>query len=280
MAGSNILPNVDEFLDKMMSSTKYKEFLKSVITEVIDDKIVQRIEKCESDLFDLSNKVEALEIAKEESSVDKEDLSQQFTNVDKQLNDIQQYSRRNSLRVTGIPEHLKECTDTIVKDLAKEKLGITINDSDVDRSHRVGKMNEEKQDGSKKHRAILVKFTSYRSRNKVIKARSKLKGSGITIHEDLTKQNQILLSKTGKHPGVVAAWSIDGRIFASVPSSAPGKTQTIIIRDDNDFKKIPKVDEDIVASLKLARLNSKSDKPRVASPKHTMQTRNRAGSLK
>ncbi|XP_072022198.1 uncharacterized protein [Amphiura filiformis] len=273
----NKLPDVDDFLDKMMSSSKYKEFLKNVITEVIDEKIVQRIEKCESDLFDLSNKVEALEIAREESNVGKEDLSQQMKYVDKQLNDIQQYSRRNSLRVTGIPEHLKECTDTIVKDLAKEKLGITINDSDVDRSHRVGKMNES-EDGSKKHRAILVKFTSYRPRNKVIKARSKLKGSGITIHEDLTKQNQSLLSKTAKHPGVVSAWSIDGRIFASIPSSAPGKTVIILVRNTDDFKKIPEVDEGIVANLK--KLAKSKSKPHVTSPKHAMQTRNRSGSLK
>ena len=37
------------------------------------------------------------------------------------------------------------------------------------------------------------------------------------IHEDLTRKNQTLLSKTSKKQGVVSAWSKDGRIFATVP---------------------------------------------------------------
>ena len=86
-------------------------------------------------------------------------------------NDLQQYSRRSSLRIFGVPEKSDEDTDQIVCDIAMNKLGIPISCSDIDRSHRTGKLNRE----SKRHRPIIAKFCSYRKRTEVIKARKKLK---------------------------------------------------------------------------------------------------------
>ncbi|XP_072181319.1 uncharacterized protein [Diadema setosum] len=83
--------------------------------------------------------------------------------------------------------------------------------SDIDRCHRVGKT----QDG--KHRGgILVKFCSYKTRSKVITARRKLKGSGISIQEDLTARNQELYRKVYTSKKVASAWTSDGRIFAQL----------------------------------------------------------------
>ena len=68
------------------------------------------------------------------------------------LEDQIQYSRRNCLVVSGIAEKRGEDTDEIIQTFAAEKLGIELEDMDIDRSHRLGK----KQVG--KPRPIIVKF--------------------------------------------------------------------------------------------------------------------------
>ena len=279
------------FIDQVMASSDYRAFLKTLIAEVVDEKIMKRIEKCESDVHDLAGRVRALE----SSSKENDDLVNEITNLEKEVNDIEQYSRRNSLRVSGIQKiifrklyvfsntSLNESTDELVKKLAEDKLNVCIADQDIDRSHRVGKIINVTGDENTKtrHRQILIKFTNYDARNKVIRSRSKLKGSGITIHEDLTRKNQTLLSKTSKKQGVVSAWSKDGRIFAAVPSTTPGQTVKMLISGIDDLKNVPKVDDRVVEKCK----KEQRSRPRQGSsptPMHPegMQTRTRTGSLK
>lgn len=67
--------------------------------------------------------------------------------------ELEQYSRRNSLRISGISESYQRPTDEIVMSIASEyNIGITT--QDLDRSHRVGMVNDNRS------RAILVKFAS------------------------------------------------------------------------------------------------------------------------
>ena len=72
------------------------------------------------------------------------------------LEDLQQYSRRNCVLVTGVPEEKDENTDELIKHLSTDKLEVPLADEDIDRSHRVGK---PKTKG--KARAIIVKFTRH-----------------------------------------------------------------------------------------------------------------------
>lgn len=74
----------------------------------------------------------------------------------------EQYSRRNSLRISGIPETVNEDTDQVVLHVA-ETVGVNILPSGIDRSHRLGKS------GNRQTQDILVKFTSYRARERVMK---------------------------------------------------------------------------------------------------------------
>ena len=66
------------------------------------------------------------------------DQSEQIHMLQNKSDDSEQYSRRNCVRIFGFPESKGENTDDIVLKLAKEKLGINIDVSDIDRSHRTG----------------------------------------------------------------------------------------------------------------------------------------------
>ena len=124
------------------------------------------------------------------------DQSERIHTLENKVKDSEQYSRRNCLRIFGIPETKGEKTDDIVLKLAKEKLGVEIDINDIDRSHRTGSMNTSEQrdgqqshsqdpatsnsssrsnaawtsktDKAKHHRPIIVKFTTYRSRQTVL----------------------------------------------------------------------------------------------------------------
>ena len=84
---------------------------------------------------------------------------------------------------------------------------------------------------------IIAKFCTYRKRSEIIRARKKLKSSGITIQEDLTPQNAELYTKTYKHSKVRAAWTHDGKIIASIQASG-GKMITKMINSDKDLRSL------------------------------------------
>ena len=88
--------------------------------------------------------------------------------------ELEQYSRRNNLRITGIEEKDGEDTDCLVTDLVKDTLNIPLELVEINCSHRVGKKIQSKP------RAILVKFTSYGSRRKLFQAKCHLKNHDTT----------------------------------------------------------------------------------------------------
>lgn len=73
------------------------------------------------------------------------------------LDNLEQYSRRNNLRISGIDGTDTRSTDDIVIDVAA-KAGVTIELNDIDRSHYVSKPD------SNGRRQIIVKFARYREK--------------------------------------------------------------------------------------------------------------------
>lgn len=70
-----------------------------------------------------------------------------------------QYGRRNSLRMSGIPATELENTDRIVLDVARA-IGVNLDINEIDHSNRV----RQQKDG--KHRDMIIKFATYRARQK------------------------------------------------------------------------------------------------------------------
>ena len=137
-------------------------------------------------------------------------------------NEAEQYSRRTCVRVYGIPENPGEDTDKLVLDLAREKMDLNLEQHEIDRSHRVGApaaagAHSTTGRSAAKPRPIIVKCTSYRTRERFLKNRRKLKGTHIGIEEDLTVRNRTILYKAKeevkKNDKIDAAWSTDGRII-------------------------------------------------------------------
>ena len=144
--------------------------------------------------------------------LENDQLKQRVTKLETLADDTEQYSRRNCQRITQISESTDEVTDEIVLKIA-DIIDVKLSPSEIDRSHRVGKP------GVKQRRDIIVKFSTYRARERIFKNRSKLKDSefrGVFINEDLTKLRGELLYEARKcvKAGMLkGAWSADGRIL-------------------------------------------------------------------
>ena len=64
---------------------------------------------------------------------------------------------------------------------------------------------------------MIVKFTSYRAKERVVKNRSKLKGKkGFYVNEDLTSYNLDLLRKARMAGHVLHTWASDGNFFVKL----------------------------------------------------------------
>nr|KAG5703329.1 hypothetical protein BaRGS_025571 [Batillaria attramentaria]KAG5710831.1 hypothetical protein BaRGS_026982 [Batillaria attramentaria] len=96
-----------------------------------------------------------------------QEKDRQILQLTDRLDEQEQYSRRNSVRIATIPESTGENTDEIVMKVA-ESIGVTLDRRDIDRSHRVGKKTSPTDTSA---RPILVKFSTYRAKEAVMKAR-------------------------------------------------------------------------------------------------------------
>lgn len=125
------------------------------------------------------------------------------------LDDLEQYQRRQCLRVFGVEEGADEDTDVKAIEIAR-KIGVDLSIEDIDRSHRIGVRNNDRP------RPIIIKFVSYRKRSEVFHSKKNLKGSGVTIREDLTKMRHSLLKETINKYGVRSVWTLDGVVIAKI----------------------------------------------------------------
>ncbi len=82
---------------------------------------------------------------------------------------------------------------------------------DIDNLHRVGRVG-----ANDRPRAIIIKFVRHLVKIKVMWSRKNLKGSNISIADDLSAENFRLLSTLKRHENVTDAWAWDGRVMAKL----------------------------------------------------------------
>lgn len=189
--------------------------IKGMIESSIPGIKLSVIEAVKESYQSLSDEVKSLREENELLKILNGELEKKVSDVVDANETLEQYGRRNSVRISGVPVRQNEVTDEIVLDIA-QALGVAMDVSEIDRSHRVGKPTNRNRD-------ILVKFVSYRSRQKLYSRRKDLRDNDATmgtfINEDLTRcRSNILyearLSATGENAIFKAAYSSDGKIFA------------------------------------------------------------------
>lgn len=129
--------------------------------------------------------------------------------INAKCDDLEQYSRRDNIRISGIDEKPSEDTNKIVIETLKEQLNIDCTVNEISRSHRVGKVV------SGKPRQIIVKFVRHDTKASVMRKRKLLKEkkSNIFVNEDLTKgRMEVIKSLINKKEIIQKFWTVDGTI--------------------------------------------------------------------
>ena len=129
-------------------------------------------------------------MALKEHSTDVDALYNKIIELESRIEGQEQYSRRTSLHFHNIKVPVDERgnakhpvnTDEFILNVCNDKLGLDINLHDIGRSHIIGKVKDGKSQ-------VIVRFISYRTRNKVYSNKKGLKNhpDKIFITENLTK---------------------------------------------------------------------------------------------
>ena len=147
----------------------------------------------------------------------------------KEINNLEQYTRRNSVRIYGIddrnPRESVQETAEKVLNMCRDKLEMDFSVAEIDIAHRLGRFSVEG------NRPILCKFISRQNVLKVLQSRRKCKGTGIVIREDLTQANIKLLEKVNQLSGIKQAWSEQGKIIALLQDG----TRKMVVDQDTDL---------------------------------------------
>ena len=111
------------------------------------------------------------------------------------MDDLEQYSRKPSIRVYGVPKSTPGNTDEKLLHLfnAGMKLRPQLELSDIEVSHRIGKVPAENAEGQPPPapRPIIARLSSRRIKQTIMKARSKLRNLGKPQRESADEEDGV-----------------------------------------------------------------------------------------
>ena len=130
-------------------------------------------------------------------------MNKRIEELENKIDRQEQYSRRNCILIHGIAENKEENTDQQAIDFINENLDIRIDETDIDRSHRIARYDKTK----KKARLIIVKFARINVRGRVLREKRKLRCIGKTFTESLTTKRIGQLNDAREKYGFNNVWS-------------------------------------------------------------------------
>ena len=207
------MPNVitEESLQAMLSQMKNE-----IVTEV-NENFNKHKEFLEERLLELEN--DNIQLKKDNS-----DLRKKVINLEERCSRIQkialdaknyaveneQYSRKSNVKIFGVKEEKSEDTKSKVIKIFNEKLGVSLQEKDVDVAHRVGKLKPNKSEHS---RSIIVKFIRREHKMDILKNRKKLRGSKTVVSDDMCQDLQKVYNRIKNDFRVKESWTWFGKIF-------------------------------------------------------------------
>lgn len=154
-------------------------------------------------------------------------LQDQLNLLTQSMDHVEVQTRRKILLFHGIPEEKQEDVGAMAVKTIVDRLKIDgFQHTDISRCHRMGKSTS-----GGKPRPILVKLRETTVRNDIWYAKTKLKGSGVTVSEFLTKARHDLFMQARKKLGISKCWTRDGTIYALGPDATKYRIDSFDVLD-------------------------------------------------
>ena len=229
------IPHPMHMLQQMQPMQAFQHPIMNHSLQMSEDDIVRIATKMNELLSDriqklVKTQVEAVIVQiREELNKTKSDLAKvqkELKKVIVKTDDLEQYSRRSCLRITGIKETGNENVTQKVMDLA-QSVAAPITLQDIDRVHRVSKSRDDFPDPEEdisdearelRSREIIVKFTNTSAPLHMLKGRAILRerNAHTYINEDFTKKRRDMtfesrkLKKAGR---IDKTWVFNGNVY-------------------------------------------------------------------
>lgn len=162
------------------------------------------------------NKLEQLQVQLQNAQVS---YVESFRKHEKEINDLEQYSRRSHLRIRGLHVQHGETYKRAVARFCSSRLRVDIHETDLDDAHPLPSKTKPsansttRPSGPPPPPTMIVRFHCRDKRDAVLRARKVLKNQGIVVAEDLTQLNQALLKKMKDSNQFTNSWSWMGKIY-------------------------------------------------------------------
>lgn len=190
----------------LLNKDVIKEIAEILIGSIIDklrDKFVyydDKINRLETEILELKNIIEQKDTKNVDISAQKQ--------LQEKVDNIQQQTKINNLRLVGFKEQSDEhLMDNVVK-LLNEKMNCNINSHDIVSVYRTGTIRNDKP------RHVVIKFCDNACKMKIYNNKKSLKGTGLVLKEDLIHSRVLMVQKASDKYGFKNVWTINGIIFA------------------------------------------------------------------
>lgn len=208
----SIVPNIYE---KVM--TKAEVHLKNIITSAVAEAVTNAVKPLIDMIHRQGETITCLQQDNTTLRQDNANLRRDVIHLSEQIEELEQYGRRTSLRFHNVPmrDIDKQRTDNIIVDIVKSKMKmINFSVDDINRSHIIGNINQGKGQ-------IICRLRNWKIKNSIYQLKTNLKSNAdrIFVTEDLTKHRQSIVKELNiarKAKKISSFWTFDGRIFAKV----------------------------------------------------------------
>ena len=219
------LTEINNELKRTIKIDDIKTIIKSVVEELFkgyQEKIEKRIDQ---EVSKLSQENYKLQKQNDQLSKDIKEYDEALNRMYNQLQETEeiaksasaranyneQYSRKNNIKMHGIPENKGEQLLEVVNEILTE-VGVAIEENEVMAIHRIPGQKD-------RPRPILVKLRNNEAKSKVMRKRTAIKSlstngnTGVKITDDVTRQNTELISRLLMDERITAAWYFNGSIY-------------------------------------------------------------------
>lgn len=195
-----------------------RDFIKGLKAALTDNDCVEAFKAIivgplHEEIADLKKEITVMKSALAVKEDNIKTLEKRIQDLEVKADCSEQYSRRNSLRIHGLPEDNRDVLKTTVSFL-NDELGLQppLQPEEIDRVHRIGQQQQHRP------RSVILKLATYRTRHRIYSRRAKLRESSskIYINEDLTKFRSELFwnaRKQKRNGKLKDAWTHDGNIM-------------------------------------------------------------------
>lgn len=219
------IASIKEKVEKLMCVKDTVDSIEKSVQHISEqyDEILKDVKRQAKEITDLKKRVEQVELRQDD---------EQVRVLKKEVNDLEQYSRRQNLEIRGLPLVEREDLLKELNGLARELELKELSREDLEGLHRLP---------SKPGRPspVLARFVSRVTRDQWMEKRSNLRSvrPGVLFLDNLTARNKKLLwlAKTkATDKGYQFTWQKNGKVFVR---KCPGEP-IIRIESENDLVKI------------------------------------------